>query len=231
VIRKPPPAFPPGRRDRVRISFSVLLRLADDDRFVLFDAPKRPGAFGPPGGVVKFFPPAGRILDSLGFQPERTGSPHRKLKADLRGTLPAGALRRFRAWFASGAYRETADECLRRELREELAEVGVLGLDGMVSELEFTPVRTVREGPDSVPGKSYRQLRGFDVRELKMTNSAARDLGRTLAEAGEDDAYPGVLLAGFDDIAHGRVDRALIAPQSAFLSGPSRLAPDLPPLR
>jgi hypothetical protein len=27
------------------------------------------------------------------------------------------------------------------------------------------------------------------------------------------------------------LDRALIAPQSAFLAGPSRLAPDLPPLR
>lgn len=228
---KPPPVFLTSRRDRVRISFSVLLRLADDDRFVLFDAPKRPGAFGPPGGVIKFFPPAARILDALGFQPERTGSPHHKLKADLRGTLPAGAVRRFRTWFASGAYREAADECLRRELREELAEVGVHGLERTVSELEFALVRTVREGPRPVPGKSYRQLRGFEVRELAVTNSAARRLSRELAEAGEDDAYPGVLLAGFDDIAHGRSNRALIAPQSAFLIGPSRLAPDLPPLR
>ncbi|MEU0532599.1 hypothetical protein [Amycolatopsis tolypomycina] len=215
----------------MRISFSVLLRLADDDRFVLFDAPKRPGAFGPPGGVIKFFPPAARILDALGFQPERTGSPHHKLRADLRGTLPAGALRRFRTWFATGAYRETADECLRRELHEELAEVGVHHLDRIVPELEFTNVRTVQEGPQSVPGKHYRQLRGFDVRELAMTNHAARRLSRELIEVAEDEAYPGVLLAGFDDIAHGRLDRALIAPQSAFLAGPSRLAPDLPPLR
>ncbi|MEV4051746.1 hypothetical protein AB0J55_11225 [Amycolatopsis sp. NPDC049688] len=231
MIAKPPPAFLPGRPDRVRISFSVLLRLVEDDGFVLFDAPKRPGAFGPPGGVVKYFPPAGRILESLGFQPERTGSPQRKLRADLRGILPAGALRRFRVWFASGAYRETADECLRRELCEELAEVGIHGLDEVVSELKFTSVRTIQEGPHSVPGKNYRQLRGFDVRELAMTNSAARRLNRTLADAATDDAYPGVLLAGFDDIAHGRLDRALIAPQSAFLLGPARLAPDLPPLR
>ncbi len=226
-----PPVFLLGRRDRVRISFSVLLRLAEDDRFVLFDSPKRPGAFGPPGGVVKFFPPAARLLESLGFQPERTGSPPAKLKADLRGTLPAGALRRFRTWFASGAYRETTGECLRRELREELAEVGVQGLDGIVSELEFTSVRTVREGPHSVAGKNYRQLRGFDVCELAMTNSAARRVTRVLTEAGEDEAHPGVLLAGFDDIEHGRLNRALIAPQSAFLLGSTRLAPDLPPLR
>lgn len=228
---KPPPAFLTGRRDRVRISFSVLLRLADDDRFVLFDAPKRPGAFGPPGGVIKFFPPGGRILNALGFLPERTGSPHRKLKADLRGTLPARAVRRFRTWFASGAYREAADECLRRELREELAEVGVHGLDKTISELNFDFVRSVREGPQPVPGRNYRQLRGFEVHELAMTNSAARRLSRELAAAGEDDAYPGVLLASFDDIAHGRSNRALIAPQSAFLVGPSRLAQDLPPLR
>ncbi len=228
---KPRPAFLPGRPDRVRISFSVLLRLADDDRFVLFDAPKRPGAYGPPGGVVKFLPPAARILDCLGFQPERTGSPQRKLKADLRGTLPAGALRRFRSWFASGAYRETADECLRRELREELAEVGVHGLDEIIPELQFTPVRTVLEGPHPVPVKDHRQLRGFEVYEPAMTNSAARRLSRELTEAAEDDAYPGVLLAGLDDIAHGRLGRALIAPQSAFLLGSARLTPDLPPLR
>lgn len=228
---KPSSAFLSGRRDQVRISFSVLLRIVDDDRFVLFDAPKRPGAYGPPGGVIKFFPPAARILDELGFQAERTGSPHRKLKADLRGTLPARALRRFRTWFASGAYRETADECLRRELREELAEVGVDGWDDVVSELDFTSVRSVREGPLAVPGKNYRQVRGFDVRALAMTNSAARRLSRHLTEAGEDDAYPGVLLAGLADITHGRLGRALIAPQTALLAGPSRLAPDLPALR
>ncbi|WP_410674062.1 hypothetical protein [Amycolatopsis sp. cmx-4-68] len=219
------------RRNRVRISFSVLLRLADDDRFVLFDSPKRPGAFGPPGGVIKYFPPAVRILDALGFRPERTGAASAKLKGDLRGTLPHSALRRFRSWFASGAYRESATECLRRELCEELVEVGVHGPLGTISEVQFAAIRAVREGPHAVPGKDYRQVRGFDVHELSMTNSAARDLSRTLIEAGEDDACPGVILANFDDIAHGRAGRALIAPQSAFLAGSSRLSPDLPPLR
>lgn len=228
---KTSPQFLPSRNRRVRISFSVLLRLAEDDRYVLFDSPKRPGAFGPPGGVVKFFPPARHILENLGFQPERTGSPPHKLKADLRGTLPAPAVRRFRNWFASGAYRETSAECLRRELCEELAEVGVSGLAMTVSQLQFVHVRTVREGPHSVPGKSYRQLRSFDVCEPAMINAAAQRLSRELIAAGEDGSYPGVLLASFDDIAHGRLDRALIAPQSAFLAGPTRLAPDLPPLR
>ncbi|WP_372669604.1 SMODS-associated NUDIX domain-containing protein [Amycolatopsis kentuckyensis] len=219
------------RRHPVRVSFSALLRIADDDRYVLFDSPKRPGSYGPPGGVVKIHPPAARLLETWEFRPERTATGAEKMKADLRGFLPGGALRLFQAWFATGAYRETAAECLRRELREELAEVGLEAAEPLTRSVAFTPVRTVREGPDQVPGKPYLQVRGFEVYDLALLNPDAVRLRGELLEAGHDERRTGVICASFDDIVHGRLGPALIAPHSAFLAGPARLAADLPPVR
>ncbi|MEU5260484.1 hypothetical protein [Amycolatopsis sp. NPDC021455] len=221
-----------GRRQLpVRVSFSALLRVTDDDRYVLFDSPKRPGSYGPPGGVVKVHPPASGLLESWSFRPERTNAGAEKMKADLRGILPAGSLRSFQAWFATGTYRETAAECLRRELREELSEVGLGALEPLTRTLAFTPVRTVLEGPDAVTGKPYLQLRSFEVHDLAMLDPGAVRLRRELAAAGHDAGHTGVICANFGDIAHGRLGRALIAPQSAFVAGPVRLAADLPPVR
>ncbi|SEF36502.1 hypothetical protein SAMN05421837_110257 [Amycolatopsis pretoriensis] len=219
------------RRHLVRVSCSVLLRLADDDRYVLFDSPKRPGAYGPPGGVIKIHPPAAGLLESWGFQPERTTVGAEKMRADLRGTLPAGALRPFQAWFATNSYRETAGECLLRELREELSEVGLGALEPLTRSLVFSPVRTVREGPAPVPGKPYLQVRNFEVYDLALLSPDALRLRRELVDAGHDESRPGAICANFGDIAHGRLRAALIAPHSAFLAGPERLAADLPPVR
>lgn len=212
----------------IRISFSVLLRLSDDERYVLFHSPSRPGAFGPPGGVIKYFPPAVRILEALEFSEQRGGPRPNVMKWDLRGYLPDGSLRRFLKWFDSGAYREDAAECLRRELTEELAEVGLSRLDSAVPGLAFTAVRTVVEGPEPVVGKPYRQMRRFEVYDLLTADSAALRLSRELLEAAADPSCPGVIGVTREDIRHGRKQEALIAPQSAFLTGGERMMPDVP---
>ncbi|RSM57354.1 hypothetical protein DMH03_29490 [Amycolatopsis sp. WAC 01376] len=219
------------RHHPIRVSFSALLRVTDDDRYVLFDSPARPSSYGPPGGVFKVHPPAGRILESWGFQPDRTAEGADRMKGDLRGLLPADSLRFFQEWFDTGAYRETAAECLCRELREEMSEVGIGAPGWSLGSLTFDPIRTVREGPGAVPGKPYLQLRNFEVYELSTRSPEAVRLRRELVEAGHDDSCPGVICASFDDITHGRLGRALIAPQSAFLAGSTRLAADLPSLR
>ncbi|MBB5851099.1 hypothetical protein ACFQ05_37385 [Amycolatopsis umgeniensis] len=220
-----------NRRHPIRVSFSALLRVTDDDRYVLFDSPARPSSYGPPGGVLKIHPPAVRILESWGFQPDRTVEGANRMKGDLRGILPADSLRAFQEWFDTAAYRESATECLRRELREEMSEVGLGSPGSSIGSLTFDPIRTVREGPSEVPGKPYLQLRNFEVYELAMRTPAAIRLRRDLVEAGHDEERPGVICAGFADIAHGRLGRALIAPQSAFLAGSTRLTADLPSLR
>lgn len=150
---------------------------------------------------------------------------------DLRGLLPARSLRRFLSWFRSGAYREGSGDCLRRELVEEMDEVGLPPAGDGLGELEFTHVRTVSEGPDAVPGKHYRQLRRFEVFDLVTGAGGGLHLARRLLSAGVSAEHPDVVCASRADIRHGRVGRLLVAPQSAFLMGSSRLAPDLPPIR
>ena len=38
---------------------------------MLFHSPARPGAYGPPGGVFKYYEPMERWLEKLGFQEDR----------------------------------------------------------------------------------------------------------------------------------------------------------------
>lgn len=214
----------------VRISFSVLLRISDDDRYVLFNSPTRPGTCGPPGGVIKYFPPAVGILEPLGFRQERGGVRPEVVRWDLRGMLPHRSVRQFLRWYHTGAYREDADECLRREFSEELGEVGLSRLDVGLRTLKFAPVRTVVEGPHDVPGKPHRQLRRFEVYDLQVSGGPALRLRAQLFEIGADPRFPDVICASRADIAHGRLGSSMIAPQSAFLFGDTRLTPDVPPI-
>ena len=230
-------ARPPGAERGVlgprttRVSFSALLRVRDDDGYVLFHMPNRPGSYGPPGGVYKYFPPAARLLDGFGFRQERFVSEAGRGRADLRGFLPSRSVRPFLAWFAGGAYREDAGECLRRELEEELEEVGLPALAGEVRGLAVSPHRPLVEGPYSVPGMPYRQLRRFDVYDLLTTDGAAAWLWRRLIEAGADPDTAEVIRATDRQILHGRCGAALIAPHSAYLVGAVRKhQSDLPPM-
>ncbi|WP_018686592.1 hypothetical protein [Actinokineospora enzanensis] len=217
-------------RRQVRVSLSMLLRIREDERFVLFHSINRPGLYGPPSGVVKYFPPAVPVLEEVGFRPERTG-PNTLQWADLRGFLPDHGLRDFLRWFESGAYRESSRECLVREFTEELGEVGLPHLAADMGELDHRLVRTVSEGPHDVPGKQYKQFRRFEVYDLLTPNTATLRLVRELVAAGADQARPLVVNAHPEDIAHGRHGRVLIAPQTALLLGDRRVLPDVPPMR
>lgn len=215
----------------VRVSMSMLLRVRDDARFVLFHMPSRPGSFGPPGGVCKYFPPATGLLDELGFQQERSSREPDPTAADLRGFLPATRLRHFLRWYDSGAYRENAIECLARELAEEFDEVGLPHLGNGFDGAPFVHLHTVDEGPDEVPGKAYRQYRRFDVYDLVAANGAALWLLQELVSAGADPDVPLVMCATRQSVLDGRHKTALIAPHSAFLLSRGRIMQDIPPLR
>src|SRR5262245_40217381 len=78
-------------RGQVRVSFAALLRIKDDDRYVLVGASTRPGFLGPPGGVVKYRGSAA-TLDRLGFHEQRTGGYRADRRDDLRGLVPARSL-------------------------------------------------------------------------------------------------------------------------------------------
>ncbi|CAM5704619.1 SMODS-associated NUDIX domain-containing protein [Streptomyces aurantiogriseus] len=213
---------------RTRISVAVLLRLHDEDHFVLFGSATRPGAFGPPGGVVKYQESAKPFLEKLGFEPESRARD--VMRHDLRGFLSAARVLRFARWVHRGADREPATECLRRELVEELGEVGHEELVPLAREVSFRPVRKVIDGPMKVAGESYRQIRFFEVYDLVADKPAAEELRATLLALAANPDEDHVIGANRREIARGRADRHVVLPQSAFLTGDRRLREDIEPV-
>jgi hypothetical protein len=212
---------------RMRVSVAVLLRLQDEDSYVLFDSPVRPGAFGPPGGVVKYQDDARKTLEGLGFNAEPRSS--EIMRYDLRGFLPARRVPAFARWLHRGDGRESPAECLRRELVEELGEVGHPQLAALVGAVAFTRVRAVIDGPLRVPGESYRQIRFIEIYDLLLDKPEATRLKTELLSLAKDPSEAHVARAGHQDIARGRAGAHVVAPQSAFLLGDRRLRQDLQP--
>jgi hypothetical protein len=180
---------------------------------------------------VKYYEPAARLLEALGFREERFEPHEQTMRLDLRGYLAAASLPALQRWFAGGAYREDASECLHRELAEELTEVGFAELGATVRRLTFAHVRTFTEGPRAVPGKPYRQYRQIEVHDLVVNDKLSMRLHRELVGIATDPAVTSVISARSQDIAHGRCGTAVIAPQSALLVGPTKPLADVPPLR
>ena len=216
---------------RLRVSVAALLRVKDDDGYVLFHQPFRPNAYGPPGGVVKYTNGARKALDGMGFVEQRPAGRESTMSHDLRGFVPSRNGIGFLRWYDHGTDRESAAECLRRELREELAEAGHPELVPLAGQLRFEKVRSVVDGPRPTPGKPYRTVRSFEVYDVVADAPDAIELLRRLLELGRDANETEIVLVKAADIEEGRCGQHLIGPQSAFLLGNRRIHEDLPALR
>ncbi|WBB52443.1 hypothetical protein [Verrucosispora sp. WMMD573] len=220
--------FPSGR---LRVSVAALLRVKDDDSYVLFHNPIRPHAYGPPGGVVKYRSGARKALDAVGFVDQRRSTGRvAAMRHDLRGFVPSRSGIDFLRWYSRGDDRESGPECLRRELREELAEVGHPELVPLTENLRFALVRTVLERPRPTPGKQYSTLRSFEVYDAVTDTPEAAELVGRLVALGHNPAETQIVLVDASDIEDGRSGAHLISPQSAFLLGNRRIHQDLPGL-
>lgn len=215
----------------VRVSVGALLRIRRDDRYVLFHSSNRPGSWGPPGGVFKYFEPAAGLLERLGFQEDRIHALADLMRCDLRGFLPKRSLRGFFEWFDTGAYREDSTDCLRREFQEELAEVGLSHLAPITVHMSFKHVRTVIEGPAKLPDRPYQQMRHLEIHDLIVAGSTAARVREELFEAATDASLAEVVCASAAEIMHGRCGSALLGGQSGYLVGEERAGQELPPLR
>jgi SMODS-associated NUDIX domain len=216
---------------KVRVSFSVILRVKDDDCFVLFRASSRP-SYGPPGGVFKYYPAAQNELDNLEYQDEvRPKIVGERRRLDLRGFIPGRSTAGFRRWFNTGVNRESATEALRRELAEEVAEVGHAELAANVGTLAFTYVRAVEEGPRREHGSGYLNLRRFEIYDLDTANESSLQFQRALVQLAHDDNSPRIICVDTTDISHGRSGDNLISGHSAFLFGRKRFHDPLPTIR
>lgn len=141
--------------------------------------------------------------------------------ADLRGFLPAGNLEGFLKWFEEGHGRESAHECLVRELREELAQVDVAVESDELAGLRFSHVRTVTEGPEAIAAENYLQCRRLDVYDLVAESPSAKNLLQRIlqqADVGKDVAW-----ATSQEIIRGRArQRMVIGSHTPYLFGKQR---------
>ncbi|NYD48028.1 hypothetical protein BJY14_004011 [Actinomadura luteofluorescens] len=218
-------------RRTTRVSVSALLRIRDDDFCVLFHTPYTSGSYGPPGGVCKYRSTAEPDLERIGFRPQRVAREGDPMRADLRGFVPRQKLPAFARWVRKGADRESGPECLRRELVEELAEIGHPELVYGIEKLDFMLIRTVVDGPHRVPGRDYRQIRFHHVYNLVTNDSRAVELRERLLELGRDGSEEYVICASGDDIIQGRQGDHLIGSHTAFLIGARKVWGELPSIR
>lgn len=149
-------------QSQLRVALSAILRIEQDGRYLLVRNLHRPESFAPFGGVYKFFTQAKAKLDEFSFRLQAADS---DMRNDIRGFIAPDDLPAFREWFRSSNDRESSIDCLRRELREELVEVG---LDAALvsTALQFRHIRSVQEGPEYIASQGYHQFRLFDVFDL-----------------------------------------------------------------
>lgn len=197
----------------VRVSFAAIIRLEKDGRFLLLKTPRRPEGFGPVGGVYKYHESATSALDSLEFQPEVA---HRKMAHDLRGVVPRRHLGGLISWFLHEHDRETARDCLLREMREELAEAGLGITPPAASEIQLRRVRQVTQSPHAEVEGGLLQFRIIDVYEFASRHAVIAAFIKALFRA----SGPNIVTATADEIIRGRcATNELVHANACYLSG------------
>ena len=137
------------RHSRFRFSASALLRIKRGTEFLMVITPARgasPPYWGPLGGVIKCRHSSVNGLYDLEVQPDWLASPDGDMDRDLRIKMHGSRLWRFMLWYWRGDGRESPSDALSRELREELAEIGLGDLSADIAKLEFDvcPVQSTK---------------------------------------------------------------------------------------
>lgn len=212
------------RKRRIRVSCSSALRIVDSrGHYLLAQTRLRRETFGPFGGVFKYSEGARNKFDLIGFEEQVTNQP--TTERDLRGFIPAPSVSSFIRWFRSGIARESDTECIKRELQEELSEIGLANLTDSIDKLEFIFVREVLEPPVVVEHLGYMQLRIFRVLELDTRVGAAASLREELLKTSKTNER--LILATADQIRLGRAG-GLIGHHAGYLFTKSRVRPNEP---
>jgi len=208
----------------MRVSLSAFLRISEGDSYILVRSLHRKEAFGPFGGVYKYFSSAGTRLDELQFRPQGINP---EMRNDLRGFLPRRYLLRFLRWFDEGKEREDAANCLFRELREEIREVRLAQEIAVPEMFSCRRVRRVQEGPSIAAGQKYTQYRIFDVYEIIEPN---KEMVRFLSELRSSAVkHKDLLVASAKEIIAGRSnDDRIIGHHAGYLFQRKRVRPDEP---
>jgi SMODS-associated NUDIX domain len=216
------------RHRTVRVSMSALIKITQDDRYLLVKSNLYPEFFGPFGGVYKYDKEALERLGQLRFVPQSAQTSSGDLVGDLRGFIEAPKFLTFVTWFKSGKDREDSDYCLRRELCEELKEIGLDDLISLVGKLRFKFVRNVMTNSLTVIGQTYSQVRWFDIYELVIDDAGQKFLTTLMQVVVENQ---GVISVTHREIENRRAaGKQQIAAQSMLLLEKYQESPEDPPL-
>jgi hypothetical protein len=192
----------------IRMSVASLLRAKNDNGSLILVANDR-GVLGPLGGACGYRPAADDVLSGMGWQPER---PAVAGLTDLRGLLPDRSLDEFLEWLATGQHRESGEEGLRREITEELHEVGHGKLATMVSGAELAHAGQRTEPPAPLIDSPHRQTRRFDLYDL-MPGNLLNQLGQLAA----DPAELKIVAVTADEAARSHIGKFQIGTQVRYL--------------
>lgn len=214
------------RDEEVRFAFSALLRLGVGSSYLLVRNLHRPETFGPFGGVYKYHDEARVLLDRLEFRPQHAG-PGSDMRNDLRGFIPRRSLPALVRWYTKRREREECSDCLSRELREELAEIGISRSVKPPRSLTLKLVRNVAEGPEKVPGQGYTQFRIFEVFDIANTD---KSYTRFLKQVGQAvPTSPHLLSVTPEEIIVGRARGGeVIGHHACYFLRSRRIRPDSP---
>lgn len=215
-----------SRGEDMRVAFSALLRIKDADSYLLVRNHLRRYAFGPFGGVYKQLASARSTLDGLEFRAQ-SGTDVDDMRNDIRGFLPRKHILAMTRWFEAGTGREDATTCLRRELSQELHEIGLGEEHPVPSIINFGLVRRIQEGPRCAVGQTFLQYRSFDVYEITDETDDVHQFVKNLRIAAR--THDDLLLASSSDIVKGRSsDGSFIGHHCGYLFGRRRVRPDEP---
>jgi hypothetical protein len=159
---------------KIRISVAAILLFEYDEKYVLIKNHHRPELYGPIGGVYKHTGTKPEILDKIEWNSDYTSNELKEedMKDDLRGIIQGKYFPEFIDWFVKRKGREN-EQCLYRELREELLEgrVGKILRDNS-SKIKIELFRSVLEGPNKIKHKDYQaQFRWFDIYKIDNSNN------------------------------------------------------------
>ncbi len=193
------------RSRRIRISFSALLIVQQDSTYAIIRSLHRPDSFGPIGGVFKYYKHYRDLSRNYEFEPQYSKNIHKKeMDCDLRGFVPAKNIYAIVRWFEKGGNRETAAECLFREMKEEFSENSIPIVLPVLNSGHFLKVRTIYEGPHPVPGTDFFQYRILEIYEFvqdPLTDSLV------LKMAAVNSSSAGLVFATTEEINLGRLRR------------------------
>lgn len=208
----------------IRVSIAGILKIKQDNKYILIRSHRRPEQFGPIGGVFKYHSLAIPDLERFNFRQDPAVD--ESMKLDMRGIIKGKYLLAFMRWFKSHKNREI--EPLTRELIEELNEISLEKEAESIQALQYNLVQTAHEGPYAVSGHNYMQFRYFEIYQFDIDDSRTKRIFDAIIASEEQNTD--IIAVTSEEILKRRADSGeLIGTHCGYLIGEKASGPEPAP--